>query len=105
MARGISVYHNTHKEVTQPRIYKDECSVQQVMDIISNSVNPYKSSDTLSSLMSGVVAKRDTDTDLLMAKDKGEEQFQKFGKERLIHQSTDFYASLPFTNEVKHIGH
>ncbi len=46
------------------------------MDIISNSVNPYKSSDTLSSLMSGVVANRDTETDLLMAKDKGEEQFR-----------------------------
>ena len=76
------------------RAVKDSKDVQSLLDVLTSLVNPFGDDSTLLSLSSGAVADQQTTTDLLTAKEIGENRLDGNVKERLIDKSVDFFAAI-----------
>ena len=90
---GISHITNVriHKEAEESRMKIDEKSVSDVIDVIKNMCNPFKPSNDLTSLSTGVTANEDIKRDLFLAHTKGEERAMKFVQERVVSQVVSFF--------------
>ena len=73
----------------------DEKDFSKILEVLGDWVDPFETSDDLSSLSSGNVASENTKQDLLNAKEKGTEDLWTFVKERLLSISKGFYETLP----------
>ena len=63
------------------RAVKDSKDVQSLLDVLTSLVNPFGDDSTLLSLSSGAVADQQTTTDLLTAKEIGENCLDGFVRE------------------------
>ncbi len=88
-----------HKEMTKSRIKKDEEAVRSIVDKLLNVVvNPFKESQELVSLTSGVVAPENIQNDLLKAKQVGENSVNETIKNRLLSLNVNLHDPMPKHN-------
>lgn len=69
--------------------------VGKVMEVFSDCVDPFETSDELASLSSDGVANESTKQDLLNTIEKGTEALSTFAEDRLLSNSKGFNEKLP----------
>ena len=88
-----------HKEMTKPRIQKDEAAVRAIVHKLENVyVNPFEESTEIVSLTSGIVAPSKIQSDLLKAKQIGEKSVNETITKRLLSQEINFHDPMPKHN-------
>ena len=73
-----------HGEVQAPRIAKNEKAVSGVQNLIDSRNNPFALNQNVVSISTAKEAPDDVRRDLLQAQSIGEEEYQKFERERLV---------------------
>ena len=71
-----------HGELQAPRITKDEKAVSAVQNLIDSWNNPFEEDQNVVSISTAKEAPDDVRPDLLQAQSIGEEEYQKFKRER-----------------------
>ena len=82
------------KDLGKSRIAFDEEKVQKCYETIGTWKNPFKESDNLNGLASGVAAPEEIVEDLLSASSKGKVQFEDFVAKRIETNEIPFYDPI-----------
>ena len=88
----------SHKEASLPRIKKDFECVRRIQGYLEDDCNPFRVSEDLVHLTSGVVAPDDVRVDLLDAREKGTDALKEFVRTRLNSSETGFHDPLQKMN-------
>ena len=86
-----------HGELQAPRIVKDEKAVSAVQNLIDSWNNPFAEDQNLVIISTAKEAPDDVKRDLLQSQSIGQEEYQKFKRER--HESTQ--PKVKFHNSLK----
>ena len=83
-------------DLSSSRIAQDERDVQAIVDLLETSwKNPFEGTNELISLLTGKIAAKDIESDLMDAEKKGKRSYQDFKTERLQSTGKKFHDRLP----------
>ena len=104
------VAHRKRKDLDETLKVHHEKDVQSIKSTLENMVNPFEPGrEEILHLTSGLVATEEVRSDVLMAKETGEEKLQTFIQEKLLVPEPDIFSKIPmlklktFTSMVKNV--
>ena len=91
------LFFRSRKDIDDARINADEKQVKELIDTISEMIDPFKNDPEekgLANLSSGVVAPADVITDLTAAFDRGNDTFEQFVSDKLLVDEPDIFSPI-----------
>ncbi|KAJ8049553.1 hypothetical protein HOLleu_02339 [Holothuria leucospilota] len=86
---------HTHADLFQSRMKRDKEDVEKIINTTNNMINPFEyEQEELINITSGVVAAQDITHDIRCARQRGDEEFMKFAKERIQTEEADLFEGM-----------